>query len=71
MRPAFDPLDVPRARFLVAREAWNQSRAQARDPSTFGISFANLFGFWFIDADLIRDVPERVLNAIRERSEAV
>jgi hypothetical protein len=52
----FDPLDVPRYRFLVAGDAWALYRAGDADPSTFGISFADLYGFWFIAGDLVRDL---------------
>jgi hypothetical protein len=52
----FDPLDVPRDRFIVAHDAWEQCRAGRRDPSLFGISFANLHGLWFIGSNVIRDV---------------
>jgi hypothetical protein len=34
---SFDPMDVPRDRFLVAGEAWRRIRAGAADPKTFGI----------------------------------
>lgn len=50
----FDPLDVPRDRFLVAGEAWASTRAGKADPSLFGIFDMN--GFWFIGGNLLRDV---------------
>ncbi len=33
----FDPMDVPRSRFLVAGEAWRAIREGAADPRTFGL----------------------------------
>ncbi|MFI5471570.1 transglutaminase-like domain-containing protein [Streptomyces cacaoi] len=33
----FDPMDVPRNRFLVAGQAWQACRAGAADPETFGV----------------------------------
>ncbi|AUX42768.1 hypothetical protein SOCE26_042020 [Sorangium cellulosum] len=50
----FDPLDVPRDRFLIAGDAWAQCRAGEADPSTFGIF--DMFGSWFIAGNLVRDV---------------
>lgn len=50
----FDPLDVPRDRFLVAGEAWRRCRVGKADPADFGI--LDMFGQWFIASDLIRDV---------------
>jgi hypothetical protein len=34
---AFDPMDVPRDRFLVAGEAWRAIREDGADPRTFGL----------------------------------
>ncbi|MFD3615063.1 transglutaminase domain-containing protein [Streptomyces sp. NPDC058676] len=33
----FDPMDVPRERFLVAGEAWRAIRERGADPDTFGL----------------------------------
>ena len=52
----FDPLDVPRDRFLVAGDAWAKCRAGEADPSKFGIHFVNLRGLWFVAGDLVRDI---------------
>ncbi|MFI5801803.1 transglutaminase domain-containing protein [Streptomyces sp. NPDC051561] len=50
-RPAvdFDPMDVPRDRFLVSGEAWRRVRAGEADPRTFGVRLpdAELTGEWF------------------------
>jgi hypothetical protein len=56
LRLRFDPLDVPRAQFLVAGEAWHRCRTGEADPAHFGISFANLFGLWFVAGNLARDM---------------
>ncbi|MCE9649917.1 MAG: transglutaminase-like domain-containing protein [Parvibaculum sp.] len=50
----FDPLDVPRERFLVAGEAWAQAREGKADPEKFGIF--DMHGLWFIGGNLLRDV---------------
>lgn len=50
-----DVLDVPRDRFLVAAEAWNQCRAGGLDPDKFGVQFADIRGLWFIAGNLVRD----------------
>jgi hypothetical protein len=49
----FDPLDLPRGKFLSAGEAWRLCRAGNADPRIFGIF--NEGGFWFIGMNLIRD----------------
>jgi hypothetical protein len=50
----FDPLDVPRDRFLVAGDAWKLCRAGKADPGSFGI--LDMYGLWFIASNVIRDV---------------
>ena len=52
----FDPLDVPRDRFVVAADAWTQCRAGEADASKFGIFQGDLRGLWFIAGNLVRDV---------------
>lgn len=52
----FDLLDVPRDRFLVAADAWTACRAGDADPATFGLSFVNEAGYWWIAGNLLRDV---------------
>ncbi|PKA39143.1 transglutaminase-like domain-containing protein [Rhizobium sullae] len=49
----FDPLDLPRGKFLTAGEAWRLCRAHTADPGTFGIFDEG--GFWFIAMNLVRD----------------
>jgi hypothetical protein len=51
-----DVMDVPRTQFLTAAEAWRRCRAGEADPQLFGISFVDLFGFWFIASNLVRDL---------------
>jgi hypothetical protein len=51
----FDITDVPRDRFLVAGQAWDQVRAGAADPDDFGLSVIDEFGDWWIAANLMRD----------------
>ncbi len=53
---AFDPLDVPRDRFLTASDAWTQCRAGKAEPSKFGIFVGDLRGLWFVAGELVRDV---------------
>jgi Transglutaminase-like superfamily len=56
-RPDFDPLDVPRDRFIIAGDAWRMCRAGHADPDLFGLTFVpNLRGYWFIAANVIRDL---------------
>lgn len=50
----FDPLDVPRDRFLVAGDAWRLCRGGKADPGGFGI--LDMYGLWFIASNVIRDV---------------
>lgn len=59
-RLAFDPLDVPRDRFLVAGEAWRACRAGEADPQTFGFwSVEGLRGMWFVRGSLVLDLACR------------
>lgn len=55
-RLGFDPLDVPRDRFLVAGAAWLACRSGAADPESFGVGLLKLAGLWFVRADLVRDL---------------
>jgi hypothetical protein len=51
----FDTLDLPRAEFLTASDAWRRCRSGEAD-ERFGISFAGLRGLWFVAGSLVRDV---------------
>jgi Transglutaminase-like superfamily len=53
-RLAFDPLDMPHGRFLVAGEAWALCREGSADPQAFGI--LDMHGLWFIASNVIRDL---------------
>jgi hypothetical protein len=50
----FDPLDVPRDRFIVGGKAWQLCRSGQADPDSFGIF--DMHGLWFVQGNLIRDV---------------
>ena len=52
----FDPRDVPRDRFIIAGDAWQQCRAGRGDPAAFGLSPINLNGLWFIAGNILRDL---------------
>lgn len=54
LKPDFDPLHVPRDRFLVAGEAWRRCRAGEADPAMFGIF--DMRGLWFVAGNVIRDI---------------
>ncbi|MBV8135499.1 MAG: transglutaminase domain-containing protein [Deltaproteobacteria bacterium] len=52
----FDPRDVPRDRFIIAGDAWQQCRSGRGDPAAFGLSPINLNGLWFIAGNILRDL---------------
>ena len=53
----FDPLDVPRDRFIIGGDAWQQCRAGHADPNDFGLSHTpGLAGSWFIAGNIVRDL---------------
>jgi hypothetical protein len=53
----FDPLDVPRDRFIIAGDAWQMCRAGRAEPHRFGLSFiAGLNGLWFVAGKVLRDL---------------
>jgi hypothetical protein len=51
----FDPLDLPRDRFLTAVEAWTKIRAGEADAATFGIEGTDLAGQWFVAGEVLHD----------------
>jgi hypothetical protein len=55
LQPNFHLLDVPHDRFVIAGDAWAQCRCSDTDPATFGVSFLNEGGLWFIAGNLLRD----------------
>ena len=54
LQPDFDPLDVPRDRFIVGGAAWQMCRSGQADPERFGIF--DMRGLGFIRGDFLRDV---------------
>ncbi len=50
----FDPLDVPRDRFIVGGQAWRLCRSGQADPEAFGIF--DMHGLSFVRGDFVRDV---------------
>ena len=52
----FDLMDVPREAFLVAGDAWRLCRDGGADPARFGLSLMGEGGYWWIAANLLRDV---------------
>ncbi len=55
LRIDFDPLDVPRDRFVIAGEAWQMCRSDRADPDRFGLSYVHLQGLWFVAGNVLRD----------------
>ncbi len=53
LKPDFDPLDVPRNRFITAGDAWQMCRQGKADPQEFGIF--DMHGWWFIWGNVARD----------------
>jgi hypothetical protein len=55
--PDFNPLDVPRDRFIIAGDAWEMCRSGRADANNFGLSMIpGLCGFWFIAGNVVRDL---------------
>lgn len=55
----FDPMDVPRDRFLVAGKAWQSIREGGADPKTFGLhppEEGPMYGEWFVAHDMRVDL---------------
>jgi transglutaminase superfamily protein len=55
LRIDFDPLDVPRDRFIVASDAWQMCRSGRAEPERFGLSYVHLQGLWFVAGNVLRD----------------
>ncbi|THV37149.1 transglutaminase domain-containing protein [Glycomyces buryatensis] len=52
----FDPVDIPRDKFVVAGQAWESFRAGELDPDRCGLADTDdEFGWWWIAGNLIRD----------------
>jgi len=58
----FNPIDVPRDRFIIAGEAWQQCRSGRAKASRFGLTHINESGLWFIAGNVLRDLAS--LNRI-------
>ncbi|MGH7913602.1 MAG: transglutaminase-like domain-containing protein [Candidatus Binataceae bacterium] len=57
LHPDFDPLDVPRDRFIIAGDAWQMCQAGRAKADRFGLShIAGLCGMWFIAGNVLRDL---------------
>ncbi len=57
VHPDFDPLDVPRDRFIIAGDAWQMCRSGRAEATRFGLSHVpGLRGFWFIAGNVVRDL---------------
>ena len=54
LKTAFNPLDVPRDRFIVGGAAWKMCRSGQADPDQFGIF--DMHGMDFVKGDFVRDV---------------
>lgn len=55
----FDPMDVPRDRFLVAGKAWQAIRAGEAEPRAFGLhppEEGPMFGEWFVAGNVRLDL---------------
>jgi len=52
----FDPLDVPRDRFISAGDAWQRCREGRAVADRFGLSHLGLSGAWFIAGSVLRDL---------------
>jgi hypothetical protein len=50
----FNPLDVPRTRFIPGGLAWQMCRQQGVSPDRFGIF--DMHGLWFVRGDMLRDL---------------
>ncbi|GIG69347.1 transglutaminase-like domain-containing protein [Phytomonospora endophytica] len=57
--PDFDPMDVPRDRFLVAGDAWRLCREGKDDPANFGVRIPDvldLTGLSMLRGNVVRDL---------------
>jgi hypothetical protein len=52
----FNPLDVPRDRFIIAGDAWQMCRAGRAEADRFGLSIVQLHGLWFVAGNVLRDL---------------
>lgn len=52
----FDPMDVPRDRFLTAGAAWRRCRSGTDDPETYGLQDPPFTGLWFLTGSNLLDL---------------
>lgn len=52
----FDPLDVPRDRFLLAGQGWEMCRSGEAEPESFGVSVLGLTGLWMVRGNVLHDL---------------
>ncbi len=52
----FNTLDVPRNKFIIAGDAWQQSRSGRADACLFGLTYIHESGLWFIAGNVLRDL---------------
>jgi Transglutaminase-like superfamily len=52
----FNPLDVPRDRFIIAGGAWQMCRSGRADSAAFGLTHISLSGLGFVEGNVIRDL---------------
>ena len=52
----FNPVDVPRDRFIIAGDAWQMCRSGLADSAAFGLTHVHLQGLWFVQGNVLRDV---------------
>lgn len=53
---SFDKTDIPRDLFFVAGKAWFDCKTGRLDPNKLGVKEINVKGYWFIRADVLRDL---------------
>jgi hypothetical protein len=52
----FNPLDVPRDRFIIAGDAWQMCRSGRAEANLFGLTHVHLQGLWFVAGNVVRDL---------------
>jgi hypothetical protein len=52
----FNPVDVPRDRFIIAGDGWQRCISGRADAAAFGLSPIHLSGLWFVAGNVLRDL---------------
>src|SRR5579862_8407855 len=52
----FNPIDLPRNRFIIAGDAWQMCRSGLAESARFGLSHVQLSGLWFVAGNVVRDL---------------